>query len=207
MTGLTLGPVTKQLATVVQRLEAGHGGRGAAPDARRRQLAGGGPAAHGVDAVPISVLHQLHVDPKKILPDVWGGNIHDRLTDKNIDDVLAPILGRRYGLPARFFYDLREATGEFYNMTNKAQRGAYGRQRIAEALEASSDHPEDRWLYVALHVRHHWTGAFICHGRAVGMSEHDLVLVVFDSAPSPITATDIQRLNLRPTSRSTPTRV
>ncbi|MGE3278189.1 MAG: hypothetical protein AB7O67_24020, partial [Vicinamibacterales bacterium] len=134
----------------------------------------------------------MFTDPKAVLPHVWGGDVHDKLSDTDIDRALSS-LGARRGLAARFFYDMREGHGQFHGMGDLARRGERARTLIDAAIVESHDDPGARWIYCPVHVRQHWLGGFFCPGRNVGYDE-PLVFLAVDSAPSPITAKDLTKL-------------
>jgi hypothetical protein len=108
---------------------------------------------------------------------IKAGDITDCLSNDDIDRVLGPALGRRY-VPAIAFYEFR--TG--------ARTQADFIESLDDAMERSSADHDAQWIFMPVHLRHHWMAAIISRGRKCRT-----VINILDSAPSPITRHDLQR--------------
>ena len=99
----------------------------------------------------------------------------DCLAASDLDALLSPLLGDHY-VDATTLYDVRT-----------------GRRAAAAATEKLVRHAQrTTWLLAPLHVRYHWTTAIITLDSA-----ERLRMTVLDSAPSPVTRTDIADLARR----------
>ena len=121
-----------------------------------------------------------HADATRASFPLLGGNISDCLSDNDLDMILGAFLPATRRLYARMIHDI----GHDHLDPDAAV------VLIEQALRASAPDLAAQWVVTAMHVRHHWALALFARCPHTGQTE----MVVYDSAPSPITRKDMLKI-------------
>lgn len=112
-------------------------------------------------------------------PAPHGGSVHNDLSDADINALCGTIKTKATVADALLFYNFRTGRASAQQM----------RQTLGDALDVSSTEWDQQRVLLAVHVRYHWLLGILMRGTTTRN-----VFLCVDSAPSPITRSDVRKI-------------